>query len=147
MSRRKTEPGQYEIGYGRPPVHTRFRKGQSGNPKGRPRGRRSIGAELDRILCQQIAVREGGAAASVTKRQALLMSLLTSAIKGNTRSATLVLRLVEMRDQERDRDQPDRAVGSSGHIPVHKSVEDLTEGELEWLLAFLNHVVQPAGEP
>ena len=34
---RRAEPGSYEVGYGKPPKHTQFKKGQSGNPKGRPK--------------------------------------------------------------------------------------------------------------
>ena len=37
----------YEIGYGRPPKHTQFKKGQSGNPEGRPKGIKSLSTELD----------------------------------------------------------------------------------------------------
>src|SRR5262245_29021911 len=51
--------GKYEVGYARPPLHSRFKRGQSGNPKGRPRGSRSVASVLHRILNEKVPAREG----------------------------------------------------------------------------------------
>ena len=40
----------YEVGYGKPPLHTRFQKGKSGNPKGRPRGKKNMSTLLSTAL-------------------------------------------------------------------------------------------------
>jgi hypothetical protein len=40
----------YSVGYGRPPKHTRFKPGRSGNPKGRPRGSRNLSTEMQKVL-------------------------------------------------------------------------------------------------
>ena len=48
----KSPRADYEVGYGRPPVHSRFRKGQSGNPRGRrspPLNRRAVSPARDRV--------------------------------------------------------------------------------------------------
>src|SRR5262245_12533366 len=48
------------VGYGRPPRHTRFKRGQSGNPKGRPKGSKNIRSEVCQILTDPILVKVGG---------------------------------------------------------------------------------------
>ena len=55
------------VGYGRPPVHTRFKPGQSGNPKGRRKGQRNLHTVLTEALNQRITIREGDRTRSVTK--------------------------------------------------------------------------------
>ena len=42
--------GNYEVGYGKPPLHSRFKKGQSGNPKGFPKGGEKLAYALRRLL-------------------------------------------------------------------------------------------------
>ena len=50
----------YEVGYGRPPTHSRFRPGQSGNPAGRRKGVRNLKTDVMRTLGAPIKVKEGG---------------------------------------------------------------------------------------
>ena len=52
-------PAAYEIGHGRPPVHSRFKPGQSGNPKGRPKGTRNVRTVVEQALTKRITIREG----------------------------------------------------------------------------------------
>ena len=49
----------YAVGYGKPPVHTRFQKGKSGNPKGRPRGMKNMSTLLSTALSATIVVANG----------------------------------------------------------------------------------------
>jgi hypothetical protein len=55
MSRRSSE---YQVGYGRPPQHTRFPKGQSGNPKGRPKGSRALASIWLRAMNEKVTINE-----------------------------------------------------------------------------------------
>lgn len=80
-----------DVGYGRPPKHARWKKGQSGNPRGRPKGKRDVGAELLDELGELIQITEGGRTRSITKLRALVKSLTARGIKGDTRAASLVL--------------------------------------------------------
>jgi hypothetical protein len=77
----------YTTGYGKPPLHTRFRKGQSGNPAGRPRkSGRPCAKELTLVEAYRaVVVRDDGDghAVPVPALQAILRSQVTLAIKGN----------------------------------------------------------------
>ena len=64
MSKQTRPPSQPNgshsaVGYGNPPVHTRFKPGQSGNPKGRRKGQRNIRTVVNEALNQPITIREG----------------------------------------------------------------------------------------
>ena len=75
QGRRKTAAGAaYDVGYGKPPVHTRFRKGQSGNPSGRPRRTHHERAEelMLREAYRLVTVRDGHGTARIPAFQAVL---------------------------------------------------------------------------
>ena len=83
-----------KVGYGRPPRHTRFRKGQSGNPNGRPQGGANAKTIVSRAISEKVTIREGETERAVTKLEGMLQAHLIKAIKGDTRSASLVINLV-----------------------------------------------------
>src|SRR5215216_831037 len=82
-----------QVGYGKPPRHSRFKKGQSGNPKGRPKGSESAARLARRILNEKIVVRENGRRISITRREAMLKQLANKGIMGDLRSIREVLSL------------------------------------------------------
>ena len=99
-------PGDDEVGYKKPPKHTRFKRGQSGNPRGRPKGSRNLKTELAEELQEQIRIKEGGAPRRVTKQRAMLKSLAAKAVQGDARSATLLTNLaLRLLDQDDEADQ------------------------------------------
>jgi len=59
----------YRVGYKRPPLHTRFKKGQSANPRGRPRGSKNLSTLLDDALNEPVVITENGKSRRITKRQ------------------------------------------------------------------------------
>jgi hypothetical protein len=88
-----TEPkGDYAIGYGKPPLATRFKKGQSGNPGGRPRGARSLKTQLYQALDKRVVVTtEGGKRRRIAKRELGIARLVDRFANGDPYATRLVL--------------------------------------------------------
>jgi len=83
-----------EVGYGKPPRKYRFKKGQSGNPKGRPKGARSIPTLLAKELQAKVIVREGSRTKQITKLELIIRKRVNDAIQGNARDAAALIDLV-----------------------------------------------------
>ena len=69
---------EYEVGYCKPPQKSQFKKGQSGNGKGRPKESKNTYALLDEILSQKIAITENGKNLQISKRNAMLIQLVNA---------------------------------------------------------------------
>jgi hypothetical protein len=76
----------YEIGYRRPPESGRFKKGQSGNPKGRPKGSINFLTILEQELGQSIVVNENGKKKNITRMQAMVKRLVAGALQGDLKA-------------------------------------------------------------
>jgi Family of unknown function (DUF5681) len=96
-------PPDYAVGYGRPPTHTRFRKGRSGNPAGRPKGGRGLAALLAAELRKPVAVREAGRLRRISKLEALVAGLVNKALQGDGRARAELVELVQREEAERRR--------------------------------------------
>lgn len=81
----------HESGYGKPPKHTRFKPGQSGNPRGRPRGHMSTMQLLEKHLNTMITVMFDGKHKKMTRREALIIKLLAVAGSGKDKVLKHVL--------------------------------------------------------
>jgi hypothetical protein len=88
----------YEIGYKRPPKATQWKKGQSGNPRGRAAGQRNLKTELLEEISEIIPIREGGARKKVSKLRALIKAQIAKAIQGDSRATALLLSLLRALD-------------------------------------------------
>jgi hypothetical protein len=74
---------QEAVGYGNPPEETRFKKGKSGNPKGRPRGKLNTATVLERVLRDKVVINENGLRKTVTKLEAAIKQLVNKAASGD----------------------------------------------------------------
>lgn len=82
------------VGFGRPPRSTRFVKGKSGNPKGRPKNRKKQ-LPYDTILGQMVTIREGGRERRVTAAEAFLLHLTRKGLQGDSAAARASLGAIE----------------------------------------------------
>lgn len=83
------------VGYGKPPRAHRFKKGQSGNPKGRPKGAKGLKTIARKLLTEKVSVRTGGGLKRMNKMEAMLHKLAEQAFAGNLRAITLLLNLYQ----------------------------------------------------
>jgi Family of unknown function (DUF5681) len=84
----------YEVGYGKPPRDTRFAKGQSGNPRGRPAGAKNLRTLLSEALNETVLVTENGGRRKVTKRQAIITQLVNRSATADFRAIKILLDIV-----------------------------------------------------
>ncbi|WP_051346773.1 DUF5681 domain-containing protein [Bradyrhizobium sp. th.b2] len=94
MSRYPNKP--YEVGYGKPPVATRFQKGQSGNPSGKPKKVRQPfdpGRVLEAIDNEEITVTDNGKRKRMTKAEIQFRQLFVKAIRGDMKAARLIAKM------------------------------------------------------
>jgi hypothetical protein len=91
-----SEDRSYEVGYGKPPKHSRFKPGQSGNPKGRKPGSKNVMTLLEETLFDPVKVRENGKVRRVPAIQACLLNLRNQAMKGDPRAQDRFMKLVSL---------------------------------------------------
>ncbi len=94
----------YEVGYGRPPCHTRFKTGQSGNPAGRPRGSKNFRTLLDAALDEKVPVVENGRRRQISKREAVAQQLVNKSAGADLRAIKI---LFDIFKDERDPTLPE----------------------------------------
>lgn len=119
--------GAYEVGYGRPPKKTQFKPGQSGNPKGRPRGAKGEDTIFRQVISTKVPMSVRGKVRQVPLLEAVWMRIAGDALKGNSKAAMLLLNrsrsLEETTFTTPELDQDDRHVLQSYYRQVQAELK------------------------
>ena len=91
MRKKSSNSGNFRIGKGRPPQSTRWKRGQSGNPKGRPKGAKNLATIFNDALNQKFEIQEKGKTRMITAREGIVRRVINEALKGNIKATAFVL--------------------------------------------------------
>ena len=89
----------YAVGYKKPPLHTRFKKGQSGNPRGRPRGSKNFSTLLTEALNEPVVVTGDGRRRTISKRELGLKQLANKFAMAEAQATKMLLGLMLERER------------------------------------------------
>lgn len=110
---------EYEVGYGKPPLHSRFKKGQSGNVHGRPKNSLNLRTIVEAALRERIVVTENGKRRKISKLEIAVKQLANKAAAGDPRSTRQVLDLFQ--------------ILGLANIPTSQHSETLSEADQQML--------------
>jgi hypothetical protein len=85
----------YEVGYKKPPKHSQFKKGQSGNPRGRPRGAKNMTTLLGEALDEKVIVTDNGRRRKVSKREIIVTQLVNRSAQADLKAMQILLGMVQ----------------------------------------------------
>lgn len=107
--------GRYEVGYGRPPKDHQFKPGQSGNPKGRPKGSKSFSTYLQEALAELVAL-NGNTHRRMPKKQIFAKQLVNKALGIEPRAATLLLHQIDQLEGPADQQPVSRMLTPTDEV-------------------------------
>jgi hypothetical protein len=128
-------PGDYDVGFGKPPVHTRFKPGRSGNPKGRPKGSKNFKTLVNEELDRPVTIKEGGKEKTISRREAMAKQLVKQAVTGDHKAMRVVLGIEGLTTAE-DAEEPQ----------LHLVPGLFDESDRELLRGMLDNVSRRAGD-
>jgi hypothetical protein len=92
-----------KVGYGRPPLKTRWKKGQSGNPRKKPKRQESALDIIDRLLLSPTELTLNGEHVTVSNLQAVLLQLQQKELSGSARASRILLKYREFASRTAER--------------------------------------------
>lgn len=99
-NKKPDESKHYAVGYRKPPQQSRFKKGQSGNPKGRPKGTLNLATVLGQTLREPVLINENGRQKVITKLEATVKQLVNKAASGDGHAMRYLLSLVMSAEEQ-----------------------------------------------
>jgi len=116
---------EYEVGYGLPPKATRFKKGKSGNPKGRPKGTLNLKTDVLEEANEMLVITENGKPRRISKQRAVVKQIYNKAIKGDIKAAKAAVDLTDRYQDPSDRDNVETKLGQADSLALKKIREKL----------------------
>ena len=103
---------EYDVGYGKPPKNARFKKGQSGNPNGRPKGSKNISTIIAEVCTERVRVKrnEDGTFQYMTKIQAIMTQVANQAARGDLKAARALFQILGMFPQLKEPEPRQRPI-------------------------------------
>jgi hypothetical protein len=121
----------YDVGYCNPPAHSRFRKGVSGNPKGRPKGKLNLATVLERTLHEKVVINENGERKTVTKLEAALKQMVNKAASGDLAAMRLLSALASSTEAEEAATETKSALTESDQKIMNRLLGKIQESDKE----------------
>lgn len=122
-------PSEPPVGYRHPPQHAHFKKGQSGNPKGRAKDSKNLATVLMATVQETVTVNEGGRRKSITKLEAMSKQLANKAASGDPRATHLLMQMIQLFE------------GRSGELTREMVIEEADELIMQQLFARIRDMV------
>ena len=121
----------YEVGYSKPPRHTRFELGRSGNPRGRPGGSKNLLTLLNEALKEPVIVVENGRRRKITKRQAIITQLVNRSAKADLKAIQILLIMLRDIENRADPGSADPAAITEADQQIIQRIRARLRGEKE----------------
>lgn len=154
MPSKKQNGVGYKVGYKKPPQHSRFKKGKSGNPSGRPKGAlnkvndNSLYALLDQEVSGVVSIMNGDQKLTMTRASIVIKTLIQSAMKGNTRAIAMALEHMKIMDEKGLAEAARLARQQAADLEARVvSMTDEEFDEYARLIKRLNQLLEPSPPP
>ncbi len=118
------KPSQYQVGYKKPPSHTRFKSGVSGNAKGRPKGSRNFVTVISKELDRLIEVTENGRRRKISKREAIVKQTVNKAAAGDPKATNTLLNEVRCHETATQPSASHTELTAAADLTVMKNILD-----------------------
>jgi len=119
------------VGFGSPPRHTRFKKGQSGNPRGRIKDSKNLATVLMNSAHEAVTVNEGGRRRTITKLEAMSKQLVNRAAAGDPRATQLLMQMLQMFEERCERTTPEAVIEETDELVIQQlfaRIRQMTRG-------------------
>lgn len=123
-----------KVGYCSPPKKNQWKQGQSGNPKGRPKGAKNLETVVVQEALAVIAIKEGNKILKITKVEALMKRMIAKGIQGDNKAAKIALDLIGQHLPQIDQEAANSAPLTDKELTIlsnHADFLDFVEGETD----------------